>query len=608
MVATQWLLAFATGSNTGAARFGAVLGNPNGASTFQSSEATTQIPWAAAGKFKRAKIFINVAPSSGKSWRFQLSVNGTPSTAIDLTISDTATDGAVTADVTISAGDLVSWKCTPSGTPTAFTKLELWLEWEPTNTDEFVYGGVFGQGITVSAAAVFNPLLHAFGESLANLQTENLATAASPAPIAGQITALYVRLSAAPTSTHSWDVSIRNNAADIGSLLNISGANTTGNQTGLSHAVSVLDRLCFHVVNRNGTPTNTVIAWSVIFKPTTTGQWCLTGSDATTAAATHYWMPVGGNAGHVSHSTTEANMQVHGPPGGITAQGLCYRINTTPGAGKSWTVSSRLSGADGTLTINTGNTTSGSDVSHSDAIAADQLFNIGVVANGGPTGMSVHCWGMGFGPAAVDVNESMALMQATSRSYDLAGDAGASLAVMQASARSYDLDISAVNAAMAVLQAAAQLDAVLLDGELGMAKMAALAREPSATADLEALMDAMLAGAAMRDLAAFAYAIWAEIRREIDPADWDATPVLVYLEVHGETADADLFRAHLFNETSGAIVIGSELNSASVTKARIRSAAFSFDAGANVYYVEFASSDGGVDHVMYDAVLIVDVG
>jgi hypothetical protein len=51
------------------------------------------------------------------------------------------------------------------------------------------------------------------------------------------------------------------------------------------------------------------------------------------------------------------------------------------------------------------------------------------------------------------------------------------------------------------------------------------------------------------------------------------------------------------------VVPGSELSGAAVDKTRLRSAAFSFAAGANIYHVEFE-----VGYTMYDAVLIVDVG
>ncbi len=410
-MSTQWLLGYSTGSNTAAARFGPVTGNANNGGQYDSTEATSQIPWAAAGKFKRAKVFLATAPGSVKSWRFQLSVNGTPSTAIDLTIADLSTSGTVTADVTIAAGDLVAWKVTPTGTPAANAHFEVWLEWEPTTTDQFVYGAVFGLGSAISVGAQFNPLFHGFAQT--TLTTENNAKSVSPAPIAGQITAFYVRLDAAPTSTHSWDFSLRVNGADVGSLLNIAGVNTTGNQTGLSQAVAVLDRLTFHVVNRNGTPTNTRVAYSVIFVPTSSAQFCLTGGDEVSNSTGIFWMPVGGNAGHDSENSTEATVQVHAPSN-LDIKSIVYRLTTAPGAQKSWAVTSRIGGAPGNLTITAGNAATGSDTGHTDSLNSGDLIDISCAVTGagtGPTAMGTHCWGMGFAPTTGDVYQAYRSIQ-----------------------------------------------------------------------------------------------------------------------------------------------------------------------------------------------------
>ncbi len=404
MATAQWVLGYAGGANSGAVRYGLVLGNANNAGSFVTAEAAAQIPWAAAGQFKTATITIDAAPGTSRSWRFQLMVNGLAS-LIDITIAGTAVTGTATFDIAISPGDLVDWQCTPTNTPNAVAHVELWLKWLPTTANEYVYGGVFGQGGTLSAAAVFNPLFHSFSQT--TLTTENLAKSTSLAPIAGQITTWYVRLDAAPTSTNSWDFSLRNNLADIGSLLNITGVATTGSQTGLTHNIAVGDNLAFHIVNRNGTPTASRVAWSVVFKPTNTGQFCWTGSDETNNTSAHFWMVEGGGSPHNSDDATEALVQV-AAPGPLLLSALIYRSLNAPGTQKQWAVSTRIAGVTGNLTIASGNTTGGSDTSHSDSVAVGQLINIALAVTGagtGPSGMGVHAWSVGVGiPPSTDTN------------------------------------------------------------------------------------------------------------------------------------------------------------------------------------------------------------
>lgn len=402
-MATQWHLAFADGSNTGAVRYGMVTSLGNNGGNFNATEAAAQIPWAAAGNFRSARIFLATAPNTGNSWRFQLCVNGTESTVIDITISDAATSGSVTGDVAINAGDLVSWTVTPSSTPDANAKFELWLEWDPTTANQFVYGGVFGQGAAINLGGRFNPLFTGYNDTLANLATATNATSVSLSPIAGTITDFRVALDAAPTAGNSWDFSIYKDGSDIGSLLSIADAATTGSQTGLAHAVSVLSRMGFHIVTRNGTPTDTRVAWSVIFVPTTAGQFCLTGSDTTSAAADNYWMPQGGGAGHETHSTTEADVQVRAPAA-LAIKAVTYRLTNAPGVTGRWTVSSAINGTTGNNTIALGNVAEGSDVAHTDTLVQDQLINIECLETTlGAAAMGAHAWGMGFGPSSVDV-------------------------------------------------------------------------------------------------------------------------------------------------------------------------------------------------------------
>ena len=69
------------------------------------------------GKIKGLRVKLDGTPGAGKSYAFTLMVGGSP-TALTLTISDAETSGNDANEVTVSAGQTVSLRCIPSGTPT----------------------------------------------------------------------------------------------------------------------------------------------------------------------------------------------------------------------------------------------------------------------------------------------------------------------------------------------------------------------------------------------------------------------------------------------------------------------------------------------------------
>lgn len=102
------------------------------------------------------------------------------------------------------------------------------------------------------------------------------------------------------------------------------------------------------------------------------------------------------------------------------------------------------------------------------------------------------------------------------------------------------------------------------------------------------------------------YTTWVDLERELDPADWDGT-VAAYLEVHGKTGDAGFaLKARVYNVTLASPVAGSDISDNPTSETRIRSGAFSLDAGPNSYRVEFGGLVGAT-YTLYDAVLILEV-
>lgn len=72
---------------------------------------------------KKLKILLGTAPGVGKSWRFNVKVNGA-TVGLEVIISDANTTGEVNLDVPITAGDIVAFESVPTGTPTSTGRFE----------------------------------------------------------------------------------------------------------------------------------------------------------------------------------------------------------------------------------------------------------------------------------------------------------------------------------------------------------------------------------------------------------------------------------------------------------------------------------------------------
>jgi hypothetical protein len=93
------------------------------------------------GKFKSLRVRLSGSPSSGDSYTFTLRVNGAD-TALTVTISDSAQQGEdITHEVSVSAGDRVSLKCTPFSDPDTQTATWSVIFESNTNNGSLILGG-----------------------------------------------------------------------------------------------------------------------------------------------------------------------------------------------------------------------------------------------------------------------------------------------------------------------------------------------------------------------------------------------------------------------------------------------------------------------------------
>lgn len=413
MASNQWLLRQISSTPTTAARFFSIAhGKGN---TAQITEANAQAPMPSAGNLKTLKVLLSGTPGSGKSIQVQVSINGTPNATMSVTISDTSTSGVATGTVAVSAGDLVTYKVTPSGTPTA-RAAEIWLEFEPTTADNFGYPAIWSWNGTATVASadppVYAPL---FSGGNGNTST-GLGLSRDLSPLAGDIVSFYVALGTAPGVGKSWTVIVEKNGSEIaGTSITISGTNKTGNLTGLTEAIAIGDELAFKVKTASGGPASTRIGWGVTVVPDNTGEWLLAGTDSgnpSTSVATY--LAPGYNISGTN--TTESNEQLTAPTD-LAIKAIVAAMVTAPASGKSWTYRSRIAGGNGSLNFAVSDAATAGSATGSDSVAADDLIDMSVTPSGTPTNMGGHAWAMALaiGPETISPTGDIAPTGALSK-------------------------------------------------------------------------------------------------------------------------------------------------------------------------------------------------
>lgn len=330
----------------------------------------------AGGNFKSMIVNLSAAPGAAKSWQIQLSVNGTPSSSLTVTISGAAsTTATVTADVAITAGDKVTIVVTPASSPTT-SEMQVSLEWLPTTPDQFVYlGHTNGQ---ISTAPIFQAVAH-YGAQGGTDTVGGTNTTRAICPLAGTIRTFYVFLDAAPGAGKSYDFILSVAGSEVGSALNVADANTAGSQTGLSQAVTAGQTLSFKVKAATGTPAATRVGFGMVLEPATTGRYFWPLNDMTCADAV-FWAANGG-----TNSGTETARQ-YSTPAGAGIYSAYIALSATPGVGNTRTFRSRLAAGNGAHAITIANpATTGNSTGVIDTLALGSLLDVGEVDSGTPS-------------------------------------------------------------------------------------------------------------------------------------------------------------------------------------------------------------------------------
>src|SRR3990167_4563713 len=308
-----------------------------------TDEGVIKHPWSAPGTFSDWRITGTTAPGSGKSYTFTLRINGSD-TSVVVTIADGAIVGTSSESVAIAAGDLVSWRQDPSGTPTEAGITSFTYSFTGDTTAESGYAQTHLL-LTDTSARYFSLL----GGSTASDRIDVLS-----AP--GTLTRWDLRLSVAPGTGDTRDFVIyKNGVAQDGAggtpdtRISIGETAVTGTAS-FSLSLAGGDTI-YGGATGTGSPAFARVGVSVAVTSTTDGHWnvCGTSDDAMSASATRYSTPVNGVW---LWNTTDALA----PPLVVWATAAilsqCYVVLTgTPGAGKSYTIDARVNAASPSSTL-----------------------------------------------------------------------------------------------------------------------------------------------------------------------------------------------------------------------------------------------------------------
>ncbi len=354
-------------SNT-ATRFNSVIGGLGWA----ASEPQSTMVCPSAGTIKTLKVELETAPGSGKSWAFTLMVDGVAST-LTVTIADSAVSGSdLVNQVSISAGQFMTLRSIPSGTP-ADTGPKFTMVFTGTTAKESVIMAAGGPTLN-SAANEFAPIsiFSGFDHSTTELDRQQMCAGS------GTIKNLYVKLSADPgTDPDAYRFTVRLNGVSQTLTTTITANDTTGNDTVNSFTVSPGDLLSVLVEPLNTPSASPRCSISVTFVADTNGEsLLLAGSDDDIHfSATEHFGIIGfpddnWGVGEVTRRTILDT---------CVLRDLYVELENSPGAGNSYVFSTRIlldSSTDPNATYSDGNmsvTISGTDKTGNDTVNSDSL-------------------------------------------------------------------------------------------------------------------------------------------------------------------------------------------------------------------------------------------
>lgn len=327
--------------NSGSTEYNTVQGGGNWRTTEDADEIMV-LP--AAGNISDLRVVLSAAPDTGKSYTFTLRSDG-GDTSLSAAIEDLETSNQDTGSYAASAGELLSIKCVPAGTPDV---VSAWwsFKFDGTTAKQSVFLGNSGNN-DIAANEFLAPMGSSDGDST-ETDRQNVM------PAAGTIKNLYVDFEQAPGAGETRTLTLTKNTAAQSLTVTVAEGNDSGNDTGNSFAVVAGDLISIQNTN-SGSATASRLHWGFVFEATTDGQFCIESNsdDLPAQGSTEHGFVASGD---FTWQATEAN--VNQLANAFTAKTIYVRT-ADPSAGDTHTLTvNQNAGATAlSVTITAGNTT-----------------------------------------------------------------------------------------------------------------------------------------------------------------------------------------------------------------------------------------------------------
>lgn len=373
-------------------------------SSWQTTESAVRSPIAADGTISNLRVACGTAIASGQ-YVFTLRKGAANGGAMsDTTVTVTCDSANQTAEdavhsFTVNAGDEITIKCVPSGSPTSQAAGIQWaFDFTSANASESIL--ISGGATTTGTAAFFAP------QGYTSTTTSTLQTT-RPMPAAGDLEAMYVQLFPAPGAGTSRTFTIQKNGVDTALTVTVSDTAIAGSVVATvsfarGDTITLSDPVTGSAISGQ---VNIGLRWA----PTTDGEAIFTGAWSGNASPTS---AIFGRINGVSgiSATTEANEQLVVPQA-FVARGLIAICSAAPGAGRSRTLALRESGVSTALTCQLADSnTSAEDTTNSVAIGALSLAAMQHAPAGTPANAVVSYSFVAFTGTATANHKSLLLL------------------------------------------------------------------------------------------------------------------------------------------------------------------------------------------------------
>jgi hypothetical protein len=315
---------------------------------FLAAEAYQKQMMPTSGTLRNLRVVLDGSPDNGagtQSYTITVRKNGSDVTGFACTISETETscqDAGPASPMTVVKGDLVNYSVAFANTPTS-RSISTMIEFQGDSANQVILLGSYQEALRADATNRYGPIHGHYVHA-----TE--AVARGVLPVAGTITGFYVNLVGAPGTDNTRTFKIfKNGVAEASSVIEygaaesglkeVTGLSITSN--GTSDVFSVeLD------ATEGGTLGSTDSAqWSVLFAPTTNGEFPILAGGTSSNLATGATKYIGQSSSLMAYTDAAGTQQSIGNDD-YTIKGMCVVLGTAPGTGKSSVYTPQTSSGD----------------------------------------------------------------------------------------------------------------------------------------------------------------------------------------------------------------------------------------------------------------------